>query len=86
MLRNPARKYWTDKGVTDESSYRDRRSFIKQMSAVGGAAIAAGNPMWARAALTDEDREYHIPEHELSDTLYPAKKTSSLSVKSRCTE
>lgn len=80
MLNNPARKYWSDRGVTEEQSYRDRRSFIRQMSAAGAGAIAAGSPMWARGALTEEDREYHIPEHALSDTLYPAKRNEAYKV------
>jgi sulfoxide reductase catalytic subunit YedY len=80
MLKNPARKFWSDKGVAEEKHYRDRRSFIRQMSAAGAGAIVAGQPMWGRAALTEEDRKYHIPEHALSDELYPAKKNDAYKV------
>lgn len=74
MFKNPARKYWNDRDVTDESFYRSRRQILGQFAAAGGATIAGGAFGSASAAsLSIEDISYHIPEHKLSESLYPAK-------------
>jgi len=78
MTKNPARKYWNAEshpGITNESVFMDRRRIIKGMAATAGAGLLGGPFSSANAAieLTEEDLEFNIPRHPLSEKLYPAK-------------
>lgn len=81
MLKNPSRRYWNDKGATPETHYLNRRHFIKQLTASSGALIAgAAGARPVSAALSDRDKMYNIPEHKLSEKLYPAKRNPAYTV------
>lgn len=74
MMKNPSRQYWNTQGATPESHYLNRRHFVKQLVASSGAVIgAAAGVGQVAAALSDQDKMYNIPEHALSEKLYPAK-------------
>ncbi|MCF6313670.1 MAG: protein-methionine-sulfoxide reductase catalytic subunit MsrP [Verrucomicrobiales bacterium] len=82
MINNPSRKYWNEASASPETHYLNRRHFIRQLAASSGAVMGAGLGAGSvAAALSDREKMYNIPEHALSDKLYPAKINPAYKVK-----